>query len=255
LKLKRSLFALLTALVVLVAACADENDASTSKVFEAVPWDSAERLRYDLLNQGGDLDGRCVLETSPEFEPGRTKLTQLCDDGGPNRDDRTAIVDANTLEPITATRVITGSEDNRRTTFTSMYNFPERVVQLIANVNGEINEVTRELPQPDKDNPDPGIYDDESLFWIVRGIRLRNGYEGAYNNVNAGNGRIFVVEVSVAGSDTVTVPAGTYETWRVRIRTQSIVQTFWIDQEKPHRVVRARIERITYELTAIETPE
>lgn len=250
------LLSLLLATVALAGvACGSGDDPPTSRVFEAPPWSEPERLRYDLVNQGGDIDGRCVLETLPEFEPGRTKLNHLCDDGERYRDDRTAIVDAQTLRPITATRTIADLKEDERTTFVSTYDYDAGIVRLRADIDGEVNEATRELPTPDEESPERGIYDDESLFWVVRGIPLRNGYEGAYHNVNAGNGRIFVVEVLVADTERVTVPAGTFETWRVRIRTQSITQTFWIEQASPHRIIRARIERITYALTSIEKPE
>ena len=100
--------------------------------------------------------------------------------------------------------------------------------------------------------PEPAWYDDEELLWLVRGIPLREGFEGSFTNVNASTGRVFSAEVTVDEQEVVEVPAGTFQAWKVRIVTSTVTQLIWLDTEAPHRVVRARIERLTYELTGIE---
>jgi len=90
-------------------------------------------------------------------------------------------------------------------------------------------------------------------LWLVRGIDLREGYEGSYQNVNAGTGQTFPVDLKVEGQEEVTVPAGTFTTWRVRIRTASVTQFAWVETDGSRRLVKARIEGIEdviYELTA-----
>ena len=57
---------------------------------------------------------------------------------------------------------------------------------------------------------------------------------------------------TVEKRETVTVPAGTFETWAVSIRTSSITQRVWVEVDAPHRMIKARIERDTYELTRFE---
>ena len=86
----------------------------------------------------------------------------------------------------------------------------------------------------------------------MRGLSLAGDYEGAYTNVNASAGRVFPVEVAVVGTERVEVPAGVFEAWRVRIETSTVTQFLWVEREAPHRVVRARIERLLYELTAVD---
>ena len=230
-------------------ACSNEIGGPTSRVFEAPPWTGHELLRYDLTERG-DLYGHCEMETLPDAEPGLTKLNLLCGDERGFRDDRSATVRADTLEPVGATRVIVNPEKDTRTTFTSTYG--DNKVTFTSDDNGKVRTAERELPTPTPENPEPGYYDDESLLWVVRGIPLRAGYEGRYSNVNAGNGRVFTVEVRVLGTDRITVPAGEFDAWRVQVRTSSITQLFWVDVEAPHRLVRARIERLTYELTSYE---
>jgi hypothetical protein len=242
-----TLVATTLAFLIVAAACSGGDDVRVERVFTAPPWTGDETYHYNLLDSGGDLYGTCVLETHPDFEPGKTKLARLCGDG-PNRDDGTVTVDAATLKPYLATRVISDSSKNKRTAFTSDYS--ETKVHFTADVNGNVSETDRDLPKPDSNSPEPAWYDDESLLWVVRGLDLKQGYEGAYKNVNAGNGRIFTVEIKVETSEKIRVAAGEFNTWKVRIRTESITQYAWVTVDAPHTLVRARIERLTYELAS-----
>lgn len=232
----------------MAAACSGGTEVRVEKVFVGHPWTGAETSQYNLIDSGGELYGTCQLETRPEFEPGRTKLSRLCSDG-PNRDDGSAIVESRTLKPYSANRVISDAEKNKRTTFSATYG--EDAVHFTADANGKMNETDRDLPTPDQASPDPGWYDDESLLWLVRGIDLKQGYEAAYKNVNAGNGRVFSVELKVETVEKVRVPAGQFTAWKVRIRTESITQYAWVSVDPPHTLIRARIERLTYELAAV----
>lgn len=243
------LIVLIAGVALLGAACSGGSDQKIERVFVGPPWTGAENHRYNLVDGGGDVYGTCVLETRPAVEPGKTQLNRLCGDG-PNRDDGTVTVDSETLRPFSARRVISDAEKNKSTTFSATYG--DGVVHFVADSNGKVNETDRDLPKPDKTSPDPAWHDDESLLWLVRGIKLEEGYEAAYKNVNAGNGRVFTVELKVERSEKVRVPAGEFTAWKVRIRTDSITQYAWVDVQAPHTLVRARIERLTYELTAVE---
>jgi len=231
------------------AAACSNSDPVITKVFKAPPWTQNESYRYDLKDDGGDLYGSCVLETKIEVEPGKTQLNHLCGSGGPERDDRTVTVDAKTLRPITGNRTISDSSKNERTSFTTTYNDETRSVHLKADEKGNVHETDRDLPKPTKDSPDPGYYDDESLFWLMRGVPLEKGWSGSYKDVNASNGQVITATIRVEDKETVKLASGTYEVWKVRLETQSVTQFFWIDAASPHEVVKARIERLTYEFT------
>jgi len=231
-------------------ACSSGADSPLSHVFVAPAWTADEHTTYDLVEQGGQVYGTCELQTRLDFEPGKSQLSFLCGDSAGNRDDRTVVTDAATLEPSSATRVIVNAGDNRRTTFTSAYG--DNVVTLTADVDGKRRSAIRDLPRPTAVSPNPGYYDDESLLWLVRGIPLSNGYRGAYKDVNAGTGRVFSVDVSVEGQDAVHVPAGAFTAWKVRVHTSSVTHYFWVDIAPPHRVVRARVEHLSYELSTID---
>lgn len=229
-------------------ACSPEEPQPHGRIFEAAPWTGDEKLTYDLIAQGGEVDGRCTLETDVDSAPGQTTLEHLCEDGtGEFRDDRKAIVDSTTLAPISAERVI---KNKKLTTVSAIYS--GNTAALRTETDGEVNEGTRELPPANDDVPEPTWYDDEAIFWLIRGVPLRSGFEDTYTNLNAANGRVFDVKVIVKDVEKVSVPAGQFDAWLVRIQTDSVVQEFWIEAAAPHRVIKARIERINYVLT--DTP-
>ena len=246
------------AIALILAACGGDDDSPTSKIFDAPPWQGNERAVYDLLNSGDEVYGTCVLETVIDGD--ETTVRRLCEDSDNVgfRDDGMAVVESSTLEPISSERVLVDPEDETITTFTGEYREDEVVLHYrqsdLATPDEveEERETIRELPEPDEASPDPGFYDDESLFWLMRGIPLVEGWEGAYNNVNLGTARLTVAEVLVEEQETIEVPAGTFETWRVRLRTASITQRIWIEVGAPHRMIRAEIERATYELQSFE---
>ena len=237
-------------LILLSTASCTSSDPVISKVFKAPPWTGNEELHYDLRDEGGAVYGSCVLETKLNIEPGKTQLNHLCGSGGPERDDRTVTVDAQTLRPITGNRTISDTSKGSRTSFTTAYNDQSRSVHLSADEKGSVHETDRDLPKPTKDSPDPGYYDDESLFWLMRGVPLEKGWEGAYKDVNASNGQVITAKVRIEGKETVKLASGTYSAWKVRLETQSITQFFWVDEAAPHEIVQARIERLTYQLAA-----
>jgi hypothetical protein len=238
-----------SASIIGLTACGQDLSGPTSRVFEDAPWTGPERMVYDLTERG-ELYGRCEMETIPNIEPGLTELNLLCGDDRGFRDDRTATVQSDTLVPVGATRVILNPEKQTRITFASAYDGDK--VTFTSDDNGKVRSAERDLPTPTRESPEPGFYDDESLLWVIRGIPLRAGFEGRYTNVNAGNGQVFAVELSVLGTERVKVPAGEFDSWRIQVRTASITQMFWVDVAEPHRLVRARIERLTYELTSFE---
>jgi hypothetical protein len=256
LKAPRSIFILLgTALALLFASCGGETNTTLTKVFVAPPWTEDERLEYRLLAERDEIYGKCVLETELEAEPGRTRLNLLCDEEpDPRRDDSTALVDAATLEPISSSRIVANHEENDRFSVSSLYEPPDRV-RYESDDNGTVRSTYRDLPKPSDTSPDPGYYDDVSLLWLVRGIELREGYEGSYQNIAANTGQTFPVDLIVEGQESVSVPAGEFMAWKIRIQTSSVVQFAWVDVEAPHRLVKANIrgiQDVTYELATID---
>lgn len=254
---RRPLLAAAAAAIAMLAlglsACGGGASPKIVKVFSAVPWKGNETANYNLVNHGGNLTGTCQLNTRVDTKPGQTTLEQLCTSAGENApgrytDDSTAIVDSQTLRPLNATRTTSDTQKGTRTTFSSTYSATE--VKFRADDNGTLHGANRDLPKPSDKSPDPGYYDDVEFMWLMRGVTLQKGWEGAYIDVNAGTGGLVTARIKVDDQEKVTVPAGTYTTWKVQLSTSSVTQFFWIDASSPHLVIQAIVEDTTYKLTS-----
>jgi hypothetical protein len=156
-------------------------------------------------------------------------------------------VDADTLIPFTSSRAIADTEKATTTNFSATYEGED--VRFVAERDGtKRNEAVRSLPTPTPENPEPGYYDDEELLWLVRGLPLDLGYQEWYKHVHAANGRVYTVELKVTDKKIITVPAGQFTTWEVRVRSSSITNWAWVEVDAPYRVIRARFEEVNYEL-------
>jgi len=239
------------ALPLLITGCGDDSEEVITRVFIEAPWQGDEKYTYELATEGDDVYGSCTLETDVEFAPGQTKLSRLCGDApGPHRDDGTSVVESDTLTPVSSSRVQTDAEKQDRFAFTATYEYP--VAHFESDENGKKRTTDRDLPEPTEESPDPGYYDDESLLWLVRGIDLTEGYEGSFRNVSAATGAVFTVDLEVQEKEEVEVPAGTFEAWKVRVRTDTVTQYMWVEAAAPHRLVKARVyglQEVEYALT------
>ncbi len=238
-----------------LVACGSESLGHTEKVFEAPAWTGAEQFEYELRDP--DLHGYCT-HTTESGPDGTTILATACTDaeGKGYHDDTTAKVDSQTLEPLQTTRTIVNIDDGTETFREANYNPPDKVdISLVQTELDDPSQVkrqydtTRDLPVADKDSPDPGWYDESSLFWLVRGIPLEPGFKGRFANVNISTVQLVGVEIEVEGQEKVEVPAGTFMAWNIRVKS-SVTNRFWVEVDAPHRVVKARLEETTFELTS-----
>jgi Protein of unknown function (DUF3108) len=240
----------LAAAAILLTGCGSGGGAApTSKIFRAPSWQSAETLTYRVTREGVDGAGTCVFIT-PATKEGPANFEQHCtkDQFG---DDRIAQADAQTLTPIRTDRVNSDTAKGTRVTHSIVYG--PTSARFTTDDGKKSRETERDLPEPDANSPEPGWYDDDTLFWLARGIPLEEGWEGGYTHViNAGQPRVLPVEVSVPAQETVKVPAGEFRTWRLRFQRGSTVHTLWVDLESPNVVVRAQIEDVGYELVSVK---
>ena len=235
-----------------IAACGGDGGDESNKVFVAPPWTGEETLTYSLEQEGVDNEATCVLSTGPT-EGEEITLIRSCTDDRGYRDEGRVLAFGQTLEPKESSRTVYDVEEDRTTVHSVTYEGREAHFETRSDDDGDARTTSRDLPEPTEESPTPGWYDDESLLWLVRGIELREGYEDHYTHViNAGQPRVLSADLEVQELEEVEVPAGTFNAWLVRVSSGNVVYRFWVDQEAPHRVVRATIEDSTYELTNVE---
>jgi hypothetical protein len=222
-----------------LAACeATTPNAATSDVVDKVAFVDREQLTYELVNVQGDslgtgvlavrLEGtRFVLEQHFEFEGSG--------DAGPSADKVTLAVDAETLRPFGGLREAAWVDRDGRTrsrVYDWEYDVDNDVARLAYNSTVNGNSENGKLPLRQH------YYDNESSLWLWRTLPFSEEFEGHYVSVNPLEGKQQTVKVQTPSTETIEVPAGTFEVWRLIVRNGRSLRSAWINIEAPHEVVQ-----------------
>ncbi len=92
--------------------------------------------------------------------------------------------------------------------------------------------------------------DQRTLIQLVRALPLAEGYATQVNSFLPVTALLERVTVAVVGQEVVVVPAGSYASWRVELRTSDSTSQLWIGVAAPQLMLKYRDARsgATYEL-------
>lgn len=219
------------AAALLAAACTQDDDLPTEDVVFSIPWTVGEESSYSILDDDGESLGTGILKIDQD-EEGRLRLVQEYEN--PEFSDQLILLaEAETLKPISIERVISGDEG---------------VLQIEGRYSRDVVEVERIVVEDDKeerrtdrlDIPE-NAYDNASSLFLWRTMRLGEGFQAAYNSLataEVGKPQSIRVTTRVAGRETVKVPAGIFEAWRLEIRFSGRGQTAWYATEGSRPLVK-----------------
>jgi hypothetical protein len=258
--LRRSALALAAGAVALAGVACDgaTPSAPTGDVFAAAPWASgSERLEYDLRNSDGTLIGHGTLTTTVEGEHiilGQQYVEAAAAEGRtPATDTVRVLVEAATFRPIEGSRsVMRRTEDGalRAEAYTWSYAQDEQGDVRMTSVHtndGKSDEDSLRV----RDHH----YDNESSLWLWRALAFEEGFNQNYVSVNPIERSQQTVNLQVPQIETITVPAGEFEAWRLIFRNGRAVRTAWISVDAPHVVLRWDNSDVVFELTAVSSSE
>jgi hypothetical protein len=218
---------------VFVVACGGGGGSAaqsdTAAVVGSIPFEAPEVLTYELRDDDGVIGhGTLVVES----EGGRLLLRQdyieaTPPEGEEPTSDRTTVtVDPVSLLPQSVDRIIEGREGSDE--YHGRYSPDGSVVTVTTSEDPE--ERTLEPPTPS--------YENESSLWLWRTLPLAEDYTSRYVSVNTVERKSQTVELEVTGQQRITVPAGTFETWRLQVRNGRATRVAWINVEAPHEIVQ-----------------
>ena len=221
------------------AACTSADSCSSCEdVVTNIPWTAPDSQTYRL-----EANGKAIGTTTLSIEQKGNSfaLTQATKDDKGNSDTSVVNADANTLKPSTTTRTITDSK--QRTLFETRY----ESIGTDKCSAGQQETIKRSVfSPPDSTKPDSTrsivkcvpehAYDtDESLF-LWRTISFKEGDEVTYETMAQGDKHL--VTLTVDGKEQITVPAGTFEAWKVEIASERSRQFAWFTTTPEHRLVQ-----------------
>lgn len=227
-----------TAALALAGCEATTPTAATSDVVGAVAFVDGERLTYELVNVEGDPLGSGVLTTRLEgsrFVLQQDYESEPTSDAEPSTDAVTLAVDATTLRPFGGLREVVrvasdGTKKNE--VYEWVYDIDGDVTGLgsSSTVDGKSDEHELELREH--------YYDNESSLWLWRTLSFSEEFEANYVSVNPLEGKQQTVKLQTPSTETIEVPAGTFEVWRLIVRNGRSLRSAWINVEAPHEVVQ-----------------
>jgi hypothetical protein len=252
----RIAYASLLPLLLLLAACSPTaSTVETSDIFAGAPWEDGESLSYELHNNLGELVG--YGELSASVRDGRVHLQQQYIEadppGGsePTRDSVVVVVDPSTLRPVSGERTIVGRESDGSMSET-------RHEWEYVDIDGELRLIAREIEGDAVDERDLRVrdhhYDNETALWLWRAIRFAEEFDEHYVSVNPIEPSQATVNLRVPQLESIEVPAGEFDAWRIIVRTGRAVRTAWINADPPHEVLRWDNGEVIFELTDRSTP-
>lgn len=84
----------------------------------------------------------------------------------------------------------------------------------------------------------PGVLDDNMVSALVPGLRWAPNARFSVNAFDASEGTMKQLTMSVSGTESVTVPAGTFPVYRVDLAGQAQPMTFFVTTAAPYRIVK-----------------
>ncbi len=229
---------LLLALLLAAAACGGQTTVlSGRQVVSTIPWMPPQTAHYRLL-QGDDMKGTgdLAIETQGDtlvlrqsFAFPDQKLT----------DEVSVVADAITLQPRSAGRVINGPEGERRCQ--AQY----AGSKVTVDQRSEKDQRTDVLDVP------TGSYDSWSDIFLWRTLAFGPDYETSYSDVlscTLAKPEVIAVVLNLKERETVTVPAGTFQAWRLEIRSGGRTQKAWYADDSGRTLVRYDNGELVFEL-------
>ena len=198
-------------------------------VFGSVPWRGGERSTYRVTDINDNFAGSMVYEIEAGGEvvddDGWT-IRRLLDTQG-DTETLTVEVRARGLRP--AYSALERVENGLLQTVTADYDGAQVDLRII----GEPRLDTYERIQISSN-----VLDDRTLPMLMRALPLEAGYATRLDTFRPVTGNQTGVILRVRGEETVDVPAGSFEAWRVRLDFGEVEQELWVSQAAPYPVVR-----------------
>lgn len=200
------------------------------------PWADGEALDFDLRYpsglligfarysvSAGELAGRRTWHLGSQLVAGSHARSQLD-------------VDAASMKPIRSTWTI------------------QPVVAAEATYANGHAEVLVKGSAPQTIDLAGVVYDNEEAMQLIRRLPLATGFTKTFSVlVSIAGGRIVPVQLSVAGTEKIQAPAGTFDCHKVVLSLAGTHQTFWFSTDAHRYLVKFEANGIAALLTAIKS--
>jgi len=189
------------------------------------PWKGAEHAEYNIVKSSDNSAlGTSTIDIQPAADA--TTIEQRLQIGAVTQH-FVVKVDPQTLKPLTSDQELTGSPND----FSLTAAYADNKLTVTAKTAQGDKNATVDVP--------PDAYDNNSLLAILRGLPFSAGGTAAFTNIITANAAPVKATATVAGQESVTVPAGTFDTYKVMMDFGGAQkQTAWYEVASPHRLIK-----------------
>ena len=201
------------------------------------PWEDGEFLQLTVKLAGGLNIGSFIWSVDSAQVEGRDvwrmKTFRFITAGGDNRGISEVDADKQTFQPIRSSfrHTLIGTTD---ATYTK-----DQVSVIRPGSNGE----------PRSESLNRVFYDNEQGVFVFRRLPLAEGYKASVPIYATFGGGAIDIQVEVNGKETVTVPAGSFECYKVTLRP--VNQVFWYTTDAHCYLVKFDAGGVTAELQRV----
>jgi hypothetical protein len=235
-----ALLAVLIASMAFAACTSSTSCSACTDIVTGIPWTAQESHAYEL-KQDGDIKGTTTLTVTQDGSA--YVLTQDSRGNNATSDISAVRVDGSTLKPLSAQRTITQS--NLKTVLDVTYS---DISKDKCDAGRQVRITQSAYKPPDEPKPDSQrtitkcvpehTYDVDSSLFVWRSIDFKKGATVTYNSMATNRGENHLVTLIVQNEEKVTVPAGTFDAWRVEVASEQSRQRAWFATTPDHRLLQ-----------------
>ena len=208
-------------------------------IFGEPVWADGETSAYRVSNREGRIVGTAIFEVQFVPEDGWTLIREINDAG---RSERATIE----MQPLGFRPVyshLVRTDVNGKQVVEAQFAGAQVDIALTSRQGATVYERV----QAPSD-----IRDERTLLLILRALPLAHGYATRINSFLPVVGKMERVAVQVRRTETVTTPAGSFDTWVVELKSNERTTRAWVARTAPFPVVRFidGRSRATFELTS-----
>jgi hypothetical protein len=243
-RVNQTVFVLMLAL--LLAACGGAEIQPLT--FTPTPWLAGEVSQYQITDVNGQPAGtaRFAIEQGASGREDGWSIRREIAAQGTN--EVVTVEMSNALRPITSTLIRTGGLQRAQEVVKATYDSGRVDMELTTAQN---------VTTYQRVNITSDARDGWVLLPVLRALPLAERYATRINSFVPILGRLETFTVTVLGSEQVTVPAGTFATYKVELSARDHKTTAWYTQDAPHVLVKYvdGRNRGTFELTEYQPGE
>lgn len=246
----RSMFYVLRSTLLLAFLLVSCNRAEIQPLtFAQTPWTAGEISQYQITDLNGQPAG------TVRFDIGRGESQQNGDGWSIRREiaaqgtnEVVTVEMNNALRPISSMLIRTGGLQQVQETVKASYDSGQVDMELTTAQN---------VTTYQRVNITSDARDGWVLLPVLRALPLAERYATRINSFVPILGRMDTFTVAVVGSEQVSVPAGTFATYKVELSARDHKTTAWFTQDAPHVLVKYvdGRNRGTFELTNFQPGE